>query len=284
MRVCLFWNRTAGGGASLDELTEAIRNAGHHVERIVNRPDELSSDHLRDVDCVAAAGGDGTIARASRFLAGGEVPLAIIPMGTANNIATSLDITGTVDEVVARWERRHVVRIDVGLIANRRHFFEGVGSGLVTDCIEEGSRTLSKDDPGNHLVAARQLYLDRLESSRPSHYAITLDDETMEGEYLILEVLNTSQIGPGVELAENVSSSDGLLSVVAIGERDRPLLIEYLGQLRDGRRPAPKFQSWRTRRVEIRGAARIHVDDLVEDAPSEAIVIELKPGFLPILA
>src|SRR5688572_3602256 len=113
MRVCLFWNQTAGGGASLDEIKTAIRRAGHHVESVVSRPDELSNDHLRGIDCVVAAGGDGTVARAGRVLAGGEVPMAILPLGTANNIATSLDVNGLADEVSARWSRQHVVNIDV---------------------------------------------------------------------------------------------------------------------------------------------------------------------------
>jgi diacylglycerol kinase (ATP) len=284
MRVCLFWNRTAGGGASLEEITKAIGKAGHHIERVVHRPEELSAGHLHGVDCVAAAGGDGTVARAGQLLAGGAVPLAIIPLGTANNIASSLDIHGVVDEVVARWARRQVVSIDVGSIDGARHFFESVGCGLVTECIDEGRRTLSKDDPDDHLAEARQMYLDRLEQLAPSHYEIRLEDETIEGDYLAVEVLNTSQVGPGIELASNVSSSDGLLSVVALTERDRPALAAYLTALRDGRSPAPAFQSWRSRRVEFCCADQVHVDDLVMPASSRPIAITLKAGFLPILA
>lgn len=284
MRVCLFWNSTAGGGASLDELSNAITKAGHQLERVVSRPEELSPDQLHSVDCVAAAGGDGTVARAGHILAGGNVPLAIIPLGTANNIASSLGIGGSVDEVIARWADRKVVRIDVGSIDGARHFFEGVGSGLVTTCIEEGSRTLSKDDPDDHLVAARQMYLDQLEQFATPRYVIELDDETIEGEYLLVEVLNTAQIGPGIELASNVSSVDGMLSVVAIGDADRAALAEYVTSLRDGQAPPAPFHSWRSKRVNIRGAVRIHIDDMVIAATSRPIQIELKAGFLPILA
>lgn len=284
MRVCLFWNRTAGGGASLEDLTNAMSRAGHQIERIVQRPAELSAQHLHGIDCVAAAGGDGTIARAAQFLAGGTVPLAIIPLGTANNIASSLQITGTLDEVIARWERNQVVRIDVGTIDGARQFFEGVGCGLVTEGIDEGRRTLAKDNPDDHLEQARQMYVDRLTTLSPSHYTITLDDETLEGEYLLVEVLNTSQIGPGLVLADNVSSSDGLLSVVAATEHDRSVLIDYLIGLRDGKAAAPPLSSWRSRRVEIHGAEQLHVDDLVLPATSRAIEIELKAGHLPVLA
>ena len=288
MRVCLYWNRTAGGGASLDELKQAIGRAGHHITRVVSRPDELSHNHTQDVDCVAAAGGDGTIARAGRLLAGGTIPLAIVPMGTANNIATSLGIVGTLDEVVARWAGRNVVGVNVGSVAgagdDHRHFFEAVGCGLVTDCIEHGGRTLAKDDPDDHLDAARQMYLDRLERMKPSRYTVTMDDEVVEGDYLLVEVLNTAQVGPGLALASNVSPSDGLLSVVALTEADRPRLIEYLQGLRDERSPEPPFQSWRSRCVQISGGGGVHVDDLVLPKPTRPLDIELKAGYLPILA
>lgn len=284
MRVCLFWNEAAGGGTSLTELTEAITKAGHQLDRVISRPEELSAEHIRGADCVAAAGGDGTVARVAHRLVGGDVPLAIIPLGTANNIATSLDISGPAAEVAARWERAKVVHLDVGSIDGSRHFFEGVGSGLVAACIDEGRRSLSKDDPDDHLVAARQMYLNLLDRLTPIRHTITLDDETVEGEYLLVEVLNTSQIGPGIELASNVSSVDGLLSVVAIGESDRAALVSYITALRDEGSPAPQFHSWRSKRVEIRGAERLHVDDLVLPATTRPVEIELKAGHLPILA
>jgi diacylglycerol kinase (ATP) len=283
MRVCLFWNQSAGGGASLDEIKTSIRRAGHHVAHVVSRPDELTADYMRDVDCVVAAGGDGTVARAGRVLAGGNVPMAILPLGTANNIATSLGVSGVVDEVSSRWSSQQVVNIDVGSIGGT-WFLESLGCGLVTACIEEGSRSLSKEDPEAHLVAARQLYLDHLEHHKPSRLTITIDEEKVEGDYLLVEVLNTAQFGPGIELATNVSPVDGLLSVVALSADDRPALVEYITALRDGQSPSPRFHSWRARRVEIRGADRVHVDDMVVSAATQPVAVDMKARYLPILA
>ena len=283
MRVCLFWNPTAGGGATLDEIQAAIARAGHQVARVVNRPDELSIEHIRGVDCVAAAGGDGTVARAGRMLAGGSIPLAILPLGTANNIATSLGVDGPLAEVIARWSEREIVRIDVGTVGGQC-FLESLGCGLVTSCIEEGRRSLSKEDPDAHLAAARQLYLDRLKTHRPARYTLTMDDQTVEGEYLLVEVLNTEHVGPGIAFASNVSSVDGLLSVVALGEADRSALVDYITALRDGASPSPPFHAWRTHRVEMRGACRMHRDDLVIPDAAQPLEIDLKAGHLPILA
>src|SRR5688572_16895861 len=102
MRICLYWNHTAGGGISLDDLKSVIHDAGHTVVRAIDDESDLP-DEMTDVECVVVAGGDGTVARAGRVLAGGLVPMAILPLGTANNIASSLDIGGDVEQLVARW-------------------------------------------------------------------------------------------------------------------------------------------------------------------------------------
>lgn len=286
MHVCLYWNKGAGGGISLQDLTKLITDAGHTVDRTVEDVSELPTD-LSDVDCVVAAGGDGTVGRAGRALAGGEMPLAILPLGTANNIALSLDIRGEIADIVARWHLTDVVRIDVGLItngANRSMFLESVGCGLVTDCIDEGRRTLSKDDPDTHLDHAREMYVEMLSGLKPRRYRIKLDDEDVEGDFLLVEALNTPSIGPRIELAADVNVADELLSVVAITEGERDQIAGYLAALHSGAAAHAGFRSWRVRCVEIAGAERMHVDDKVVDVAAQPLSMKIKPASLPILA
>jgi diacylglycerol kinase (ATP) len=285
MRICLFWNKTAGGGISLDRLTEIIDGAGHHVMRVVEDAADLLS-HSGDVDCVVVAGGDGTVAKAGRTLAGSPLPLAILPLGTANNIAASLAIRGEVPQLVERWHEGTVARIDVGVVAHgdrTDHFVESVGCGLVTRCIEVGQATLSKDDPDSHLEDARNLYLDTLRDLEPRRYRIVLDDEEMTGEFLLVEALNTPSIGPKLELTEHVSAADGFLSVVIATESDRAMLAAYLSALQAGSVAAASFKSWRAREITIAGADHIHVDDRVIEAGG-SIAINLRPLSLSILA
>jgi diacylglycerol kinase (ATP) len=286
MRICLYWNKTAGGGVSLQELTSVITNAGHTVERSVEDASDLPTD-LGDIECVVAAGGDGTIGRAARALAGGEMPLAILPEGTANNIAGSLDICGEIADIAKRWHLSKVAKIDIGVIKNgmtSSMFVESVGSGLVTSCIEEGRRTLSKDDPDTHLEHARQLYVDTLRKLRPCRYRIKLDDEEVDGEFLLIEVLNTPSIGPRVEFTSAVNVADGFFSVVAIGEAEREMLDAYLTALQSGTAAHAAFKSWRAGTVEISGSDQIHVDDQIVSVTTSPIVLSIRPSALAILA
>ena len=285
MRICLFWNESAGGGLSLDELTSQITSAGHEVARVVERGDDLDA-HVRDgFDCVAAAGGDGTIASAGRTLAGGDVPLAVLPLGTANNIATSLGIEGRTADLIARWSLDRVARIDVGVVSwsgRDRHFLESVGVGLVTDTIERARHAVSKDYQATHLEDARRLYIEVLTRQQPSRHAIAIGDAGVSGDYLLIEALNTPLIGPGINLTAGASAADGLLSVVAVTDVDRDTLSRYLQSLREGATADAGFHSWRAPDVTLHGASRVHIDDTIETVTG-SVAISIAAGALPIL-
>jgi diacylglycerol kinase (ATP) len=286
MRICLFWNATAGGGNSLDDLTAQFASAGHSLECVVDRNDDLRAHLIDGIDCVAAAGGDGTIARAAHVLAGGTMPLGIIPSGTANNIATSLGFEGSPAELIARWSLDRVANIDVGIVesaSGERGFLESVGFGLVTDCIAKARDTISKDDPETHLDDARQLYVDMLRDLDAREYSIRIGDEDVSGQYLSIEVMNMPLMGPGLKLTSEASAADGLLSVVAVDARERVRLCEYLRKLRDGSSADGGFKSWRVPEIEIRGAARMHVDDRIEEV-NDVVRIRIRAASLPILA
>jgi diacylglycerol kinase (ATP) len=286
MRICLFWNPGAGGGTSLADLTQPIVNAGHDVVRVVDRTDDLRAHLTSEIDCVVAAGGDGTIARGAAALAGGDIPLALLPLGTANNIAGSLGLEGSLDELIGRWQRDRRVPIDIGFVEHdgrESSFVESVGFGLVTDCIDTGRRMLAKDDPAAHLDDARDLYLELLARAVPQRYSITIDGEALNGDYLLVEALNTPRIGPRLELTSALSSADGLLSVVCMTAAERPQLHDYLDALHRGGAGNAGLKSWRAGKAVVRGASRMHVDDGVEEVDGP-VTIRIEPASLLVLA
>lgn len=286
MRLCLYWNANAGGAISLDEISALIVEAGHNLECVVERPADLPEVFDVPIDCVVAAGGDGTVARAGRALAGSNIPLAILPLGTANNIASSLGICGSPEETIAAWQHQRIVRIDVGVIQHdgEARFLESVGAGLVVAGIQAGQATLSKDnDPDWNVARARQLYVDAIQQLQPKHYDITVDGTSIAGEYLLVEVLNMQSVGPGVRLSAEVNAADGLLSVVVATVKERDTLATYLKAMHDDKPTNAGLKSWRASHVELKGLDEFHVDDEVRPAQG-AVTIGIKPASLAVIA
>jgi hypothetical protein len=104
VRVSLFFNKNAGDGVTLDHIRDAIEQRGHELVRVIENRTNMERLLEERPDIVVAAGGDGTIAHVARLLAHRGIPLAILPLGTANNIAKSVGITASIEDVIGGWE------------------------------------------------------------------------------------------------------------------------------------------------------------------------------------
>lgn len=117
MKVGLVHN--AGAGAhhtSTDELTALLQGHGYEAVRVPREavlPEFARSERLA---FVVVAGGDGTLRDQALALVNTGVAIAPLPAGTANNIATSLGVSGPPAEVVASWNVGHPRAIDVGSV------------------------------------------------------------------------------------------------------------------------------------------------------------------------
>ncbi|MDP3717554.1 MAG: diacylglycerol kinase family protein [Acidobacteriota bacterium] len=288
MNVCLFWNPHAGEGLSMDEVTAMIGDAGHSVARVIRHPSELQLTSHASVDAVVAAGGDGTVAIAARALAGGQVPLCVLALGTANNIADSLNLRGQPRQVIAAWAGQQVVRIDAGIIqdaAGETPFFESVGAGLVATAIGRANTAVDPNaDVATQLQQARDMYVELIDDLEPRRHEINIDGTLIAGDYLLVEVLNMPSVGPNIRLTPEVNPADGLLSLVVATEADRPGLRAYLQSRATGEPCDAGLKSWRGTRITIAGLARYHVDDELRTANDRAVTIGVKRDYLPVVA
>lgn len=290
MRVCLYWNEKAGEGTTFDEISRLIEKAGHRISRVVEHGEDLAQACRESHDCMVAAGGDGTVARAGRALAHGRMPLAMLPLGTANNIATSLGIDADPERAIAAWTSQTVVQVDVGAVEDahgRCLFLEGVGVGLLPAGIEAGRTAVPKTsghDPIAAVTKARKVFLETLSRLEPRRYQLRIEGTSIDEESLLIEILNIPSVGPRIRLSDEANPADGLLSVVVAGPSDRELISQHLrGGWDDDRRHA-QLKTWRATHVEVGGWHDYHVDDEVRVANGETVSIQILPGALPVLA
>jgi diacylglycerol kinase family enzyme len=288
MRICLYWNPTAGDRLPLRDITGAIEQAGHEIAGILQKEDAVSAALRMDIDVLVAAGGDGTAARAGRSLVGGNLPMAILPLGTANNIATSLGIADDPRTAIEQWKNQKIVRIDVGVVkdgSGDQLFIEGVGTGLLPRGIAKG-RNEAKDhaDASAEVEWARDVFIDALADLQPRHSTLRIDDEVVGGDYLLVEVLNIASVGPRLKLSGETTPADGFLSVVIAGDDDRDAIRAHLNGSPEHSNSHAWLRSWRASRVEVSGWHEYHVDDEVRTSPTGALQIAIRPSSLPVLA
>ncbi len=142
---------------------------GEHVGDVVRRK-------LGDgIDVVLAAGGDGTVAGAGDGLIGTDIPLGIIPAGTANYVSRELGIPQSVDAAVRLIAANPVpIKIDAMRIGGRIYLLN-VGMGISAAVIGNTSST-SKKRFG--FVAYVATALAKLLTVKPRRFTVVVDDHT----------------------------------------------------------------------------------------------------------
>jgi diacylglycerol kinase (ATP) len=270
VRVTLLHNPTAGDEEhSRDRLLEALAEAGHEATYQSVKEDGWTDALDYPVDLVVAAGGDGTIDKVFRALAGRPVPVAVLPLGSANNIARTLGVRPEVStlKLARSWSDGALSLYDVGELRAGdlvERFVECMGGGIFGDVLVRAAdqdKTLSAEEK-------KELGLELLEAAireAPAYeWALDLDGESLSGEFLAVEVLNVREIGPNVPLAPEADPGDGLLDAALITAGHREGLAAYLRKREPDRHlPPPAARRVRGRRLRVRFPAGcpLHVDD-----------------------
>jgi YegS/Rv2252/BmrU family lipid kinase len=116
--------RSRRGARAAAEVRAALRDAG--IEFVEDGwPDDIAGD----VDCIIAAGGDGTLLSAIRHAIDRGIPLGVIPLGTFNDLARTLEIPLDIRAAVEVIAKAHERAIDVGRV-NDRYFVNEASIGI----------------------------------------------------------------------------------------------------------------------------------------------------------
>jgi diacylglycerol kinase (ATP) len=272
MRVTLIHNPTAGAEQpSADALVGWLRAAGYDV-RYASSKKRAYVDALADPgDLVVVAGGDGTVTKIATRLVGRDVPLAILPLGTSNNIASTLGVNGPAEEIVRALPAAERRWLDIGVARapwGESRFAESAGVGLFGAMLQH-AESGPGPGPGNdhdagedRLAMSVRGTLRALDRQPARAYRIEADGVDLSGRYVLVTAMNIKRIGSTLELAPGADSADGMLELVMLGDEDRPVLASFLEQRLDD--PDVRFpkEPRRVRVVRIGWDATLgHLDD-----------------------
>ena len=233
-------------------------------------------------DVVAAYGGDGTVMEVAEGVAGGEIPMAILPGGTANLMSVELgipkDLTKAAQLIV---DPNSVIRrVDMGQVSEKK-FMLRIGIGFAGEKVKIADREM-KDRWG--ILAYSIAGLKALTTVAQAHYQITVDGVVYETDGKTCLIDNAGNMGmQGVTASKSISVSDGLLDVIVVRDASVASFIEVGKEMLDRDIDPQAVRHWQGRDIKIEcdpPQTVVGDGEIWDPTPISAKVL---PGVLPIL-
>jgi lipid kinase YegS len=238
------------------------------------------------IDTIVAAGGDGTInevVNGLMFLDFEKRPnLAILPMGTANDFATSCNIPEFPIEALRLAIEATPTPIDI-VKANDRYFINVATGGIGAEITAQTPTELKNFLGGGAYTLSA--VLKALNFTKNSGRLVGKDIE-ISGNYIAAAICNGRQAGGGQVLAPSAFINDGLFDVVIILEFPITAIAQVLSEIlqdKDGeyvkRFKSDKIYSYpdNQRHINLDGEP-YHIKDVVFELMPQAIHIKLPKG------
>jgi len=205
--------KTLGGG--LAELRALLTREGcHHllwyeVPKSRKAPKKVRRAVREGAGLIFVWGGDGMVQRCVDALAGSDVPVAILPAGTANLLARNLDIPADLPRAVHIGLNGARRRLDLGRL-NGEHFAVMAGAGLDGKMIHDADRAL-KDRAGPLAYVWTSL---RHVGDQPTRVRVTVDGRPwFDGDATCVLLGNVGMITGGIQAFDDARPDDGRLDV-----------------------------------------------------------------------
>lgn len=190
----------------------------------------LIESRAGEVDCVVLGGGDGTLNCAAAALVAAGLPLGILPLGTANDLARTLGLPMDAAAAAAVIADGHVKPIDVGRV-NDVHFFNAADIGLGTRVTAHLDRR-TKSRWG--VLAYPRSLLYAWQDNRPFTAEIVCDGRRDLLQVIQIKVANGKYYGGGMSVLEDAAIDDQRLDVLAIQPQGIMSLLRLAPALRAG--------------------------------------------------
>ncbi|NMB26125.1 MAG: diacylglycerol kinase family lipid kinase [Firmicutes bacterium] len=273
-------NPKAGGGRALKALQraqEVLRAAGWNLDVVLTQRPNHATEIARKaadqkVPLIAVIGGDGTINEVIQGIVGTETRLAIIPGGTGNDHARSLNIPLHPGKAAAMIAQGKVLTMDIGKERDR-DFGCLVAMGFPVDVIDHTNKK-------HRLLGGSLAILSSVwQTLKDLHFYeahVTLDDASFSVTTCGIFVLNTPSVGGGFRFSPKADITDGLLDIMIVGPVTTWDLLSTLPKAYKGKHLGhPAIRLHRARKVRIETAEllpKMFDGEVLGTTPIEVIV------------
>ncbi len=235
-----------------DQLDAAI----HLTEKKGDATRFAEESVRRGVDLVAAYGGDGTMMEAAMGVMHSNMPLLMLPGGTANVMAVDLKIPTQLEDALKLALSPELItrEVDMGSIDNE-YFLLRAGIGYEAEMSAQAARE-HKSKKGRLAYFENAIHL--LRNLRSTSYILTVDGETYVRSGITCMICNSSGVGiPNLRFTYNSDVSDGYLDVIVIRDMRAGTLLKTFYHILRSLLPNPTenggvhLDHWQAKQVTV---------------------------------
>ena len=235
---------------------------------------------------IIASGGDGTVGAVASALQGSDIPLGIIPRGTANAFSVALGIPTGVKAACTNLLLGNLRRVDVA-VCNERPMILLAGLGFEAGMVDKASRELKNIlGPMAYIFSGARQLVDQ----QPFQATMQIDGNEYQLDTSAITVANaapaTSVMAQGFG---EVIPDDGLLEVIVATPKDRMAGFSVLSSLawsaiKSSNANHSNIACFRTKQIEIKlnDVQKLVIDGEVLDA--ETVTVSVNPQALQVVA
>lgn len=214
---------------------------------------------------VVAAGGDGTINEVVNGIAGSDVSLGILPIGTMNVFAAELGLP--LSNLRKCWdiiEAGHTRSVDLPR-ANRHYFVQLAGVGLDAQVVQETSWNFRKNfGPLSYVISAAQIA-----ARKPPKLIVEADGRETEGSFVLIG--NGRFYGGPFTIFKEAQIDDGKLDVLIFKNLGYLDIVRYLnGVIFGTHMQLPDVEYFQTAKAIIRSEQKVPVEvdgEVIDNLP-----------------
>lgn len=250
---------------------------------------------LDGYDVIVTASGDGaaneSINGMLRVKNGGarKTSLALLPVGTGNDMAYGFGMRGTLEENIATIAKGHRVKIDIGLVRggdypDGRYFANGVGIGFDAAVGFVAAKIRWARGLPAYLIAVIQTVFIYYQAPTVE---ITYGESSFNQDSLMVSIMNGQRMGGGFYMAPNGDPGDGKLDLCIVSNPSRPRIFGLIPHFLKGTQASQsEITTGQTSTIKVKalqGVLPAHCDGETLCESGHELSIELLPDALEII-
>lgn len=252
-RALLMINRYARkGNKSLAVAVDALNELDFELITVpIKSSQELGEcvrKHGQNVDAIIVGGGDGTLNAVVDSVVEQKLPLGILPLGTANDLARTLSIPISIPGACKIIAAGHTKSIDLGWV-NGKYFFNVASIGLSVDITQKLTKG-AKRRWGIFAYGFSALQV--ISQSRSLRAKICLNGESIPVKTVQIAIGNGCYYGGGMQVAEGATIDDQWLDLYSLELKSWWQVFPLLSRFPQGQHGLlPYVRTLRGQEIEI---------------------------------